>query len=80
MNEIKLTEQQKHKMLHALGLEYKKKAYRNYACYYAPEVVWEELVRLGAANLDIVEKGKYYYYHVTKLGAEVLGIELPRDD
>ena len=79
-----ITEIQKHKMLHALGLDYKETPFRNYACYYSPEENWEDLVKKELAILRVIKPTgadltTYYYYFVTEKGAKLLEVELPND-
>lgn len=74
--EIQLTEEQIKDMQHCLGLDYVKKPYRNYVCYYESVSYWDDLVKKGVATLNIREQegliGKYYYYHLTELGIKII--------
>jgi hypothetical protein len=45
-----ITNEQRQKMLHALGLDYKTTAYRNYYCISDPDSDWEALVKMGYAE------------------------------
>ena len=78
---IILTKTQKENMLHALGLDYKKKAYRNFYCTYGEDESWNELVSFGFATKRPFPKGflpdNGIYYFVTEKGAKFLGVKLP---
>lgn len=80
---MKITKLQKENMEHALGLDYKKKPFRNYYCEYSPNKSWDELVDKGLATVRVIydehNYRHYYYYHVSEKGAKFLGVELPKD-
>lgn len=71
-----ITETQREAMLHCLGLDWKKKPFRNYYCEYEPNAEWEDLVNKGLAKRNLYLKGgmanDLYYYHVTTKGKEIL--------
>ncbi len=83
MNKIIITESQKNKMLHALGLDYNKKikSYRNRYVTGHEVDRNEELTELVENGL--MGKNKFYeqgfIYWVTEEGAKFLGVELPEE-
>ena len=80
---MEISEEQRKNMLHALGLDYKKKAYRNYYCCSETHEGWNDLVSKGLATKRILQKGMLSegdcYFYVNEQGAKFLGVELPED-
>ena len=81
MKKIQITKKERRALEHALGLDYKKKPYRNYVCFYEEEILWEILRKKGLAFRNIIKDPNkiYYYYYVTEEGAKLLGVKLPKD-
>ncbi len=79
--EDEITESQKKKMLHTLGLDYKKKSFRNRYITGHEADRNEELTELVEKGL--MGKNKFYeqgfIYWVTEDGAKFLGVELPEE-
>ncbi len=78
---IEITEKQKKNMLHALGLDYKKKPYRNYYCCSENHEGWKDLVEKGLATKresSLLSRGDVYFF-VTEEGSKLLGVKLPKD-
>ena len=77
----KITESQKRKMEHTLGLDYRKKPFRN---RYVTDFGFknnDELIEL--VDMGLMGRNKFheqgYFYWVTEEGAKFLGVELPED-
>ena len=78
---VKITEKQKKNMLHALGLDYKKKAFRNYYCCSKDHEGWNDLISKGFAvkrDSALLSPDDCYFF-VTEKGAKFLGVELPKE-
>ncbi len=78
---IEIDEQQRKNMLHALGLDHKDKAFRNYYCCSEDHARWNNLVDKGLAikrKSPLLSKGDCYFF-VTKEGADFLEVSLPKD-
>lgn len=77
---IKLTEEQRHKMLHAIGLTYKPflqrktldDCFRNRYYTVTTDQDWSYLILNGLAEKRDGYEKKNAYFHVTKKGFELL--------
>lgn len=67
-----VTQKQLRIMKHMLGLDYKKKPYRNYYYVYAVEQELEELIKIGFAESRDASNNGAVIYHLTKKGVEFL--------
>ncbi len=79
---VKITKEERIALEHALGLDDVKKPYRNYVCFYEEEPMWEILKKKGLAFKEFVKDSSnkiYCFYHVTKEGAKLLGVKLPKE-
>ena len=63
---------------HALGLNYKRRPYRNHYCDAADAPELAALVAKGLMKAGrIINNGDDRYYHVTSAGAAMVGSKLP---
>jgi len=72
-----VTERQRYLMRHALGLDQAKKSYRNrYSCaaHGKTAAEWEEMVSLGLAERTPEMGGSLWWYRVSKVGCDALGV------
>ncbi|MEF2965069.1 hypothetical protein V3851_04430 [Paenibacillus sp. M1] len=69
-----ITESQQKKMRHALGLNYKKKPYRNYYYLSTEDQEWNDLAKKGYAVKRPGWNEGSVLYHVTDEGKKLLGV------
>ena len=69
-----VTQEQVSKMRHCIGLNYKKKPYRNYFYCTSPNPLWEDLVEKGLARKrGGVESGDVVYHLTYEAVKELYG-------
>lgn len=72
---LSVTPKQLKEMLHALGLDWSNKPYRNYYCTYGEDPSWEDLVAKDLAIKHPFAKGLLpangIYYHLTDAGKSI---------
>ncbi len=68
-------------MKHMLGLDYKKKPYRNYGYFHSIQSDLEDLKKKNLAYSHEASNGRDIVYHLTKEGVEfVLGREITDEE